>query len=68
MSRVVQKMCQVAYLLKNQRVKRFRWCREGYEAPANALEVEAEAKVEAKNFAPKNGHLGRTELVVQPAI
>jgi hypothetical protein len=31
-------------------------------------EVEVEAKVEAKNFAPKNGHLGRTELLVQPAI
>jgi hypothetical protein len=36
--------------------------------PLILLEVEVEAKVEAKNFAPKNGHLGRTELVVQPTI
>jgi hypothetical protein len=64
MSRVVQKMCQVAYLLK----RGLGGVGRGMKHSLMPLEVEAEAKVEAKNFAPKNGHLGRTELVVRPAI
>ena len=77
MSRVVQKICHLAHLLKNQRVKRFRWSSEGYEALANTSRSRSRGKGRGKELRPQkwapgangaNGATGYLRVIVMSIV